>query len=279
MSDITTHSYPGLTLPVPPDFLANETAMWLFTIWAAGAAILILPWTIVRQVKHRDSMPLLCWIGGLIASLNEGTIDFNLHLWWPTNLPGPAYEIFGLAVPWFMVFAYCFFLGMAGYWAYLRIERGITVKGVFIVWLLLGLSDVLLEYPGVIFDVYEYYGEHPFEFWGYPWWQAWTNATGYLLLGLMLWVFVPLLNGWSKLAIALLPVLAFHGAWGAVAWPNYIALNFHGVSEIPVFWRWVLSALSLVLCLITVRGMAIFIATDCSLSEKIKARLYPVKAL
>ena len=268
MENLMTQMSIGNTLPVPSDFMAGETSRWLFTIWAGGFALLVLPWALYRMLKKQDWVPILVWLGGFIASLNEGTIDFNLHLWWPTNLPGTAYETFGLKVPWLIPPCYAFFVSMTGYWAYRKMKDGLDVKGVFRVWLLVALTDVVMEYPGVIFRVYEYYGDHPFEFYGFPWWQAWTNATGFLMLGFLLWLFVPILQGWKKAAILLLPVLGFHGAWGAVAWPNYMALNFHGPFEIPVIGKWLLSAFSLGVCLVVVSGIAAIAAKDAPLALK-----------
>lgn len=268
MDSILMQMIVAKTLPVPSDYMASETVRWLFTIWAGGFALLVLPWALYRQISKHDSVPILVWLGGFIASLNEGTIDYNLHLWWPTNLPGPAYQTFGLNVPLLIPFCYAFFVSMTGYFAYRMMERGLTLKGVFYVWIAVAMIDVLMEYPGTLSQAYIYYGDQPFKFGGFPWWQAWTNATGFVMLGFLLWLFVPILRGWKKAVIILLPALGFHGAWGAVAWPNYMAMNFEGPFEIPVIGQWLLSAFSLGICLIVVRGVAAVVAKGAPLALK-----------
>ena len=148
------------TLPVPDSYQAGDTGKWLFTIWAGGFALLTLPYCIYRITKG-DQIAIYAWLGGFITSLGEPMLDHLGHLWWPTNLPGPAFSGFDLQIPLLIPPCYVFFTSMTGYFAYRMFRKGITVKQVFYVWLAIAATDLALEIPGTAADVYRYYGDQP----------------------------------------------------------------------------------------------------------------------
>jgi hypothetical protein len=114
--------------PVPADYHAGSTGKWLFTIWAGGFALVVLPYAFYRLRKYRDSVPLLVWIGGFICSLGEPMLDHIGHLWWPQNLPGPVFKGYDLSVPLLIPPCYAFFVSGMGYVAYRQFLKGVTVR-------------------------------------------------------------------------------------------------------------------------------------------------------
>ena len=244
------------TLPVPSDYRANHTAAVLFTIWAGGFAILALPYCIYRLRKHNDVVALYAWLGGFILSLGEPMLDYLGHLWWPTNLPGPAFTGYGLNVPLLIPPCYAFFVSMTGYFAYRQFQRGVTVKGVFYVWLAILSTDFALEFPGVLTHVYKYYGQQPFYLGNFPLHWAWLNGTGFLVVGFLLWAAAPRLKGAQKALILLVPLFAFLGSYGMTAMPAFASLNWH--MSRPV--QHLVDLASLGLCLIVVRVIAEVVA-------------------
>jgi hypothetical protein len=242
----------GKILPVPPDYAAGSTSKWLFTIWAGGLALVVLPWIVWRLVKREDPVPLLVWIGGFICALGEPMLDTIGHLWWPKNLPGPAFKLYGLSVPALIPPCYTATVALAGYIFYRLLARGTTVRGVFLMWTVgLGI-DLALELPGTSSHVYTYYGSQPFSVAHFPLHWPVLNSTGYLAVGFGLWLVVPRVQGWWRLLIALVPVTAFLGSYGMTGWPAFIALNgrmSHTMQDIVDLG-------TLVLCLLIVRGMA-----------------------
>jgi hypothetical protein len=240
------------TLPVPSDYRANHTAAVLFTIWAGGFALLALPYCIHRLRKYQDVVPLFAWLGGFILSLGEPMLDYLGHLWWPTNLPGPAFKGYGLNVPLLIPPCYAFFVSMTGYFAYRQFQRGLTVKGVFYVWLAILSTDFALEFPGVLTDVYKYYGKQPFYIGNFPLHWAWLNGTGFLVVGFLLWALVPRLQGAQTALILLVPLFAFLGSYGMTAMPAFASLNWH---MSPVVQH-IVDLSSLGLSLIVVRAIA-----------------------
>ena len=245
------------TLPVPDDYQAGGTSMWLFTIWAGGFALLTLPYCIYRITKG-DQIAIYAWLGGFITSLGEPMLDHLGHLWWPTNLPGPAFSGYALEVPLLIPPCYVFFTSMTGYFAYRMFRKGITVRQVFYVWLAIAATDLALEIPGTAAEVYKYYGDQPFAIFHFPMHWAWINGTGMLAIGFVLYFVGTRLHGrWKPLTI-LLPVVGFLGAYGIVAWPSFAAINF----EMSNGLMHVVDIGSLILCLLLVRGIAAMVATD-----------------
>jgi len=240
------------TLPVPSDYRAGHTAAWLFTLWAGGFAVLALPYCIYRLRKHQDVVPLFAWLGGFILSLGEPMLDYLGHLWWPENLPGPAFTGYGLHVPLLIPPCYAFFVSMTGYFAYRQFQRGLTVKRVFYVWLAILSTDFLLEFPGVLTHVYKYYGKQPFYIGNFPLHWAWLNGTGILMVGFLLWLVVPRLQGAQKALILLVPTFAFLGSYGMTAMPAFASINW----EMSRVAQHIVDLVSLGLCLIVVRGIA-----------------------
>jgi hypothetical protein len=200
------------------------------------------------------------WIGGLICSLLEPMLDHLGHLWWPTNLPGPAFVGYDLNVPLLIPPCYVFFIAMTGYFAYYKMKRGLSVAGLFTVWFCISMTDVIMEIPGTATQAYQYYGDAPFKILGFPLCWGWLNGTSMFMVGFLLWLVAPHLKGWNKALILLVPIVAMGGAYGMTAWPYFLALNW----PMPVYAAWLWASFSLVLCLILVRFAAVVAAARSS---------------
>lgn len=246
----------SLIQPVPADYLADETAMWFFTVWAGGMALVVLPF-VIRKLCQGDSIPLYIWFGGFICSLAEPMLDHLGHLWWPHNLPGPAFSGYDLGVPWLIPPCYVFFVAMTGYWVYTKMLTGLRVKHVFIVFALAAGRDMLLEYPGLALDVYKYYGDVPTKIGPFPWFWAWTNGAAMMGVGFTLWLAAPFLKGRKKPFALLIPITGFMAVYGVVGTPYFMALNW----EFPVGVQWLLAGWSLFMAILIVRVMAFVVTT------------------
>jgi hypothetical protein len=240
------------TLPVPSDYKAGTVSMWLFTLWAGGFALLVLPYVLYRLRRYGDTVLLFTWIGGFICSLGEPMLDHLGHLWWPTNLPGPAFSAYDLNVPLLIPPCYVAFVAMTGYFAYRMMNRGLSVRQVFYVWLAIASTDLALEFPGVLTNVYKYYGNEPFYLGNFPMHWGWLNGTGMLMVGFLLWALVPRLRGLQRGLVLLVPVTAFLGSYGMTSWPAFMSIN----ANLSTFWMDVVDLGSLALCLLVVWGVA-----------------------
>jgi hypothetical protein len=235
-------------MPVPHGLHAGHFAGWFWTVWASVLAVALLPW-VIRRARRHDPIPLLMYLGGLIVCIPEAMADHIYYLWWPKDLPGPAYNAYNLHVPLLIPLAYIGFVAMTGYFGYRLMARGLTRKGMVQLWLFFGALDLLLEYPGLTTGAYKYYGPQPFFLFDFPFWMSWINATGMLLGSFLLWFAAPRLKGWHRAVVALIPSAGYVTAWYTLAWPNAYALDWNP----GVVGRSVLSLCSLGACLITLR--------------------------
>ena len=101
---------PGKVLPVPEDLVVNDIVANLFTVWAGGFGLAVIPWALYRLFKSKDDLPILMIGGGFIVSILEPMLDHLGHLWWPTDLPGPAFQGFDLNIPYLIPPCYVFFI-------------------------------------------------------------------------------------------------------------------------------------------------------------------------
>ncbi|OBH11105.1 hypothetical protein [Mycobacterium sp. E1747] len=246
-----TISYLANALPVPDAVKAGTGVGWFFTIWGGGIGLLALPWCVHRGFRDKNWLPTLMWFGGALAIVPEPLIDHVCYLWWPNDLPGPVLSGWDVNVPLFIPFAYAFFVGLDGYIGYVFMRRGISIKGVWMLFLVFIVSDLALEYPGVGLGAYEYYGSQPFQLGPLPLWVTWINATGMLLGAFILWLASPHLKGWNRLFVVMIPMLGYVTSWFTLAWPNYMALEW----DPPIAVRFALSSLSLAFCLAVVAAI------------------------
>jgi len=248
----------SLIQPVPSDYMANETAMWFFTVWAGGMAIVVLPF-VIKKLRQGDTIPMYIWFGGFICSLCEPMLDHLGHLWWPTNLPGPAFSGYDLAVPWLIPPCYVFFVAMTGYWVYTKMVAGLQVKHVFWVFGLAAGRDMILEYPGLSLDVYKYYGYVPTRIGPFPWFWAWTNGAAMMAVGFVIYLAAPYFkqNPGKRPFALLIPICGFMAAYGIVGTPYFMALNW----PFPKGIQWLLAGWSLGMAVLLVRVMAHVVTT------------------
>jgi hypothetical protein len=238
--------------PVPVDLASPELIGWLFTVWAGGFGVAVIPWALYRLFKHKDDLPMWMIGGGFICSLLEPMLDHLGHLWWPTNLPGPAFQGFDLNIPWLIPPCYVFFIAMTGYWAYTRMKAGLTVKGVFLVWLMISMTDIIMEMPGTATGAYVYYGDASFKILGFPIAWGWLNGTSMLAVGALLYVVEPHLKGFNRVYLLGLVIAAMGAAYGVTAWPYFMSLNW----EMPWIASRALTLVSLGMSLVLVRAIA-----------------------
>jgi hypothetical protein len=244
---------PGSTFqPVPPGYVAGPTVGWLLTgaimVLAGGALI----WGITRWVRHREDLPVLMWVGALVAVVAEPMLDLLCHIWYATDLPLTVVSGWGVKVPLLVPLAWAFFVGMTGYVAYRRMLVGMSVRAVFALLGAYMLLDIALEYPAIIGNAWTYYGHHPLMLFGFGLWMTWINATGMIIGGFLAWVLEPRVTGVWRPVLLLCPGAGYLMSWTVLSFPNYLAMEW----DPPTPALLALSLLSLVFCLLVVRGIA-----------------------
>ena len=252
---IFTETSPGVMLPVPDGLEVNDLVAILFSVWAAATAIVLLPWVIRVWIKDKDSTPFFMFLGGIICCTIEPMLDNLGHLWWPTDLPGPAFVGYSLNVPYLILFSYPGFLGLISYWAYTRMRNGLDKKGVFSVFALLCITDLILEMPGTALGAFVYYGDQPYEVLGYPLAWTWINALAMLTAGFVLWMVEPHLKGIQRGLVIVIPVMGGTAGYGASGWLFWLALNW----EMPMVLVYFLTLMSLAFTLVFVYFIGIVV--------------------
>jgi hypothetical protein len=251
----------GQLLPSPPPLTASDFDAWFFLFWAGLIVIVFaLPWAISVFVKRRDPLPLLMLGAGLITSLGEPMLDLVGHLRWAENLHGPAFSNFGLDIPLLIPPCYALFMGLEAYWVYTVIQRGVTVKQFFLMFLAIGVSDAIMEHPGVIMGVYEYYGSQPFEFYKFPFYWSFTNGAAIATIGVILHFLWPHLKGrgWVQLVVLPIGIIGTTMAEFGTGFPVFLAIN----ADIPTWLQWVIGSLTLVMAVLWIRTLAGFVCRD-----------------
>ncbi|MEX2195955.1 MAG: hypothetical protein WD844_11775 [Thermoleophilaceae bacterium] len=240
------------------DLQPSDTASWFFTVWASAAALVFVPYALIALVQRGDTLPLLLLISAVLASLVEPMLDSLGHVRFAENVPLTVYTNFGVGITVLVLTGYVLVMGVGGYVAYRLLKRGITVRGVFGLWLALVGIDLAVEYPGLLTDVYGYFGDQPFELLGFPLWWPVVNGTVMLACGFLVWLMEPRLRGAGRLLIILAAPLAVSGTYGLVAWPVFLSLN----ADVPSIVPWLAAMVTAALCLLAVRLVAAILAAD-----------------
>ena len=251
----------GKLLPSPPAHVASDFSAWFFLFWAGLLVVcLALPWAIKKAVRQRDYLPLLALGSGLFTSLGEPMLDLVGHLRWSQNLLGPAFSNFGIAIPVLIPPCYALFMGLEAYWIRLVIARGVTTKGMFSMFAAVGVSDAIMEHPGVLMGVYEYYGRQPLEFYKFPFYWSFTNGVAITTIGVMLFYVWPLVkdNPLHRLAILPLGVMGtMIGEFGS-GFPVFLGIN----ANIPTWLQWAIGCLTIPISIAWIKVLSLMVAKE-----------------
>jgi hypothetical protein len=97
---------------------------------------------------------------------------------------------------------------------------------VFKLWGVFCVVDAIIETPGLLAGVYVYYGNQPFDFWGFPFWYAWANSLVRVVAGAVIFKLRDFYGtGWRQLGVIPLVPMVNGVAYAAVCWPLWSVLN------------------------------------------------------
>ncbi len=251
----------GRLLAAPNPLHPTSFEGWFFTAYAGAMVVLLaLPWALLQIRKHRDLLPLLALTSGAITSLGEPMLDHVGHLRWATSLPGPAFKNFGLAIPALIPPCYMLFMGLESYWIYTMIKRGINRKQFMFMAVAVGLSDAIMEHPGLAMHTYQYYGNQPFKDGLFPWYWAFTNSVAICTIGVLIFYVWPMVKGKGYLQLAILPLGIIGTTMGEFGsgFPVFLAIN----ANIATWLQWVIGSLTFVLAYVWIRVLAEFVGRE-----------------
>ena len=215
-----------VSVPQPPAEMQMSDAIGWFTVFIFIPLGIALALAIAHLVQGKGPMLLLCLAGGVLAAAWEPIVDVVGLVYFPDPGRWTAFTFMGRPMPWLIVFVYSWYVGGQAYVAHRVFERGIDQAGVFRLWAIFGVINVVLETPGLLGGVYTYYGAQPFNFWGFPLWWSVVNPLMPIVAGALITGLRPELGtGWKLAAVIPLVPMADGIANAATAWPLWIALN------------------------------------------------------
>lgn len=214
-------------VPSPPTGIEMpHVAELVFTLGGAVPLVAVI-YVAIRHLRIGKG-PLLafCLVGGLAASLFEPFVDVMGLVYLTENGSIGTFTLLGRTMPLFVPVIYPWYIGGFAYYTCTRFERGITTKGVFRLWGWFVLVNFALEAPGLLTDVYNYYGHQPFNVWGHPMWWGPANAFTALAAGALIFVVKPFFGrGWGLAGVIPLIFVSEGLSNAGTGWPMYITLN------------------------------------------------------
>lgn len=256
------------TTPFPPAGGAMDPQLQTYFVIGLWIAVGVFTLLALRQVRStRSPLPLLVLVGGGLCMFMEPVVDILGLCWfWPQG-QFELFEAFGRPIPSWMLPTYIFYVGGQALYTWQRLEKGETMAGLFKLYAIYMIVNVLLEEPPLLMGLYTYYGAQPLKIGPFPAWWAFTNAAMPMVLGALIYALRPYLTGWK--ALIAVPLMPMGDALtnGAIAWPTWIALN----STDDLRWTTAAALLSGVFGLIVIWVMGIAVATDSPARNRVRA--------
>jgi len=233
-------------VPQPPTNLQMPDAEIAFTIFGAVPLVLVVGLAVRHIVRGEGPLLMFCLIGGATAALFEPFVDVMGLVYLTENGSIGTYEILGRTMPLFVPVIYPWYIGGLAYYTCRRFEKGVTTGDVFRLWGAYVLINFALEAPGLLTDVYTYYGKQPLNLWGHPMWWGAANAFTALVAGALVFGLRRLgATGWALLGAVPLIFMSEGLSNAGAGWPMYATLNDDGLS-----YAWTYAATAVTLGLI-----------------------------
>ncbi|MBU1053050.1 MAG: hypothetical protein KKC46_04370 [Proteobacteria bacterium] len=246
----------GNLFPLQVDQIAPDFIQKYQLIWTSVILLVVIAYAVYRLIRHKDSILLSTMGAGMIAFFNEGNLEVLVHVTQPANAMLPVFWNYGMPMGLGLGIGYVAIFPVVSYIAYRYLKKGLNTKGFIILWAAIALSNMAMEVPGIAMgEQYVYQPPQMLTIMGFPLYNVWINATSWLFGGVLMYFFVPVLTGWKRPLISLLPFFAFAAGWGIMDVPIVCALNIAGM---PAWGQWTLWFISLglsILILITLHNI------------------------
>jgi hypothetical protein len=253
-------------IPNPPFGFKASSAQDVFSIAQMVLCAAMFIYAFRELARGRGPIFLWCLLGGFIAVVWEPIVDVLGQCWLPSR--GQHWEAFTLLnrhIPLMMPFVYSWFVGGQAYLFYRLFERGIDRRRLFQLWGVVFLVNICLESPGIITDVYTYYGKQPFDLWGFPLWWGFVNPLMPMIAATMIYKLRPYLSGAALAVATIMIVPSADGVANAfAAWPVIAALN----TNVGYAGTWIASFITLGLALFVVWIIGLLVARPDEVTER-----------
>jgi hypothetical protein len=213
-------------IPQPPAGAIPHYAPYVFFIyfnWVLNlVSFSLLIW---ESWRTRSLFPYAFVVGAMLGSLVETVFDANIHPWfiYPPGFQA-SWHIYNIPYPWYE-FAGNMTLAGPLYLMYYMFRRGVSARGLWLLFVCAWAFDALQEVPGTATGAYLYLGKQPFVLGGWPVWVGMLAPLGYALVGYLGYVMQGVLSGarlwWAQ--VILQPVVLY--GCEVISWPMWDTLN------------------------------------------------------
>lgn len=246
--------------PAPTSLEMPQTAEVLFLALSLVLLVGVIVYGVIEATRDHDATLLLCALGGAAAALFEPVVGYLGLMYLPEKGAMGTFTFVDRTMPLFVITAYAGYIGGLTYVCYRQFKRGLTVKGVYILWAVLAAANVAFETPAVLLDVYRYYGHQPLNPWGFPLWWSFVNPLTSMIAAAVIYNFDAELTGVRRGLIVPLTFAAAGAANGASAAPMWLTLN----SDLDHVWTTVAAVITLSLAV----GVVYVIARAVTVSDE-----------
>ena len=247
------------SLPVMPAHAAPADVGMnlLFTVLVALA--ILAWWALSGERKRGPTLPLLMLGTALACVVVESVFDNVVLYWWPSDNPYALYASFGRKVPWSAVVAYGWYFSGVAYVQFRCFERGVTMRGAALLYLLGFAIDWLAMSIAEWTGQSGFYGYQPYHLFGNPLWFSFMDAAGAFAIAVALYGLAPHLKGARRLLLVIMPTYVYGGVLGATSAPVGQAIN-SGWSHTAI---WICGTVTIAMCWLLVHVLSrIVVATS-----------------
>jgi hypothetical protein len=248
------------TLLPPIDTVFNLTAANV----VFGVCLVLVTGVLLCGLRHwrntGSPIVLMILLGGLTTVLAEPFLDTIGAAWHPTHGQNTAFEMMGRRIPWWVVINYPAYFGVLVSANYLAFAKGITMRGVWL-WFLVPLAaDAIQEELMMMTNLYYYYGQQPLILiHKLPFWWVPCNAMGVFLIASVLAFMGSSLRGWKLLLVPAIMPVTYVTAFAIVGLPSIISIH---TMNVPGFISNLAGLSAFVLAGLVVYGIAHVLGTD-----------------
>ncbi len=208
--------------------------------------------------RSGSAVGFLLLLAGAATVINEPVVDVLGLCWFADSGSISLFRAWGVTIPIFMLPVYCWYVGGQALFAYNEIRTGVTTQRVFRLYAIFAAVNVALEIPALHMRIYAYYGDQPFEAFGFPFWWPVCNALMPIVMATLVFKLLPYLVGFRGILVIFLGPMAAGMTNGAIAIPVWVALN----SGAPLWGTTLAALISLVLGLTLAFLLTRIIAVD-----------------
>jgi hypothetical protein len=197
----------------------------IFTTISCAILAAFIVFAVHRWIQHRDGVPAMFLAGGALASLFEPILDVNGGVWYTETGGIVPLTLLGIRMHLFIFTSYVWIIGGQAYLCWRAFDQRWPLPKFVRLIVFVELTDIVTELVGVGFGTYGYFGNQPFQVFGFPLWYSIVNTVGPLIAGASYYLGRPHLRGWHSPLGLLMVSIGLSASYCLCGWPLWIGLQ------------------------------------------------------